>query len=69
MYMNITKRELEEVIEKLQSYVAEMEDRNIDSIKTSCNTYGMYYNFISFGHNGYLELVEDINDLIDEDDK
>lgn len=67
--MKITKRDIEDVIEKLQSYVAEMEAHDIDTVKTSCNTYGMYYNFISFGHDGYLELVEDFNDLIDEDDE
>lgn len=64
--MKITKKDIEDVIEKLESYVAEMEDRNIDIVKTSCNTYGMYYNFISFGRDGYLELVEDFNDLLNE---
>lgn len=67
--MQVTKKDLEKVIEKLQGYVAEMEERDIDTVKTSCNTYGMYYNFISFGRDGYLELVEDFNDLIDEDNE
>lgn len=64
--MKITKKDIEEVIEKLEGYVAEMEDRDIDTVETRCNTYGMYNNFISFGRDGYLELVEDFNDLIDE---
>lgn len=67
--MKVTKRDLENLIEKLQNCVDEMEDKNVDEISTSCNTYKMY-RFISFGSSGYLSLDNDYIEVEgdDEDD-
>ena len=53
--MKVSKSDIEEVIEKLQCLVNEMEKAEIDEISTDCNTYGLY-DFISFGSRGYLTL-------------
>lgn len=65
--MKVSKRELESLIEKLQACVDEMEDKNVDEISTSCNTYRMN-KFISFGYNGYLCLDNDYIEVDSEDD-
>lgn len=56
--MKITKKDLENLIEKLQACVDEMEGVDTETIPTNCNTYGMN-KFISFGYNGYLSLDND----------
>lgn len=53
--MKVKKYELEEVIEKLQMLVEDMEANELEEVETSCNTYGLY-EFISFGSKGYLNL-------------
>ena len=65
--MNITKKDLEKLIEKLQACVDEMEYAKVDEIPTSCNTYGMH-KFISFGSSGYLSLDNDYIEFDVEDD-
>ena len=55
--MEISKKEIEELIEKLQNCVNEMEESGIEEIDTKCNTYGLS-NFICFGNKGYLSLDE-----------
>lgn len=55
--MKITKNDLEQVMQKLEWLINEMEINEVDEVKTECNTYGLY-NFICFGSNGYLDLDE-----------
>lgn len=64
--MSVSKRDLENLIEKLQNCVDEMEDKEITELSTSCNTYKMN-NFISFGYKGYLSLDNDYIE-VDEDE-
>lgn len=66
--MKIKKYELERLIELLQNCVDEMEDKNVDEIPTSCNTYRMY-KFISFGSSGYLSLDTDYIEVDADDDE
>ena len=67
--MKVSKNEIERIIELLQNCVDEMEDKNIDEISTSCNTYKMY-KFISFGSSGYLSLDTDYIEVDgDEEDE
>ena len=67
--MKVSKNELERLIELLQNCVDEMEDKNVEEISTSCNTYRMY-KFISFGSSGYLCLDNDYIEVDgDEDDE
>lgn len=65
--MNVTKKDLERLIEKLQMCVDEMEYAKVDEIPTSCNTYGMH-KFISFGSSGYLSLDNECIEFDVEDD-
>ena len=65
--MTVSKKDLELLIEKLQNCVDEMEDKNIDEISTSCNTYKMY-KFISFGSSGYLCLDNDYIEVQGDDE-
>lgn len=53
--MKVSKSDIEEVIEKLQYLVNEMEKAEINEISTSCSIYKLY-EFISFGSRGYLTL-------------
>lgn len=53
--MEVKKYEIEEVIEKLQLIVEEMEAYGVEEVPTNCNTYRLY-KFISFGSKGYLDL-------------
>lgn len=64
--MKVSKREIEEVINKLEYLLEMMEDVGADEANTSCNTYGMY-KFISFGNNGYLDL-NNLEDVIDTEE-
>ena len=66
--MNISKSELESLIEKLQACVDEMDDAGVESIPTSCSTYRMN-KFISFGYNGYLSLDNDYIEVPGDDDE
>ena len=66
--MNVTKSELESLIEKLQACVDEMESVGVESIPTSCSTYRMN-KFISFGYNGYLSLDNDYIEVSGDDDE
>jgi len=66
--MTVSKKDLELLIEKLQNCVDEMEDKNVDEISTSCNTYRMY-KFISFGSSGYLSLDNDYIEVDGDDDE
>lgn len=61
--MYITKRDLDNLIEDLQAVQAEMEDHEIDELTTTCNTYGLYGRFISFGSDGYLDVDNALNDI------
>lgn len=56
--MNIEKSKIEEVVERLQYLLEEMEANELEEISTSCNTYGLY-EFISFGSKGYLTLNQE----------
>ena len=66
--MKVSKNELERLIELLQNCVDEMEDKNVEEISTSCNTYRMY-KFISFGSSGYLSLDNDYIEVDGDDDE
>ena len=62
--MKIKKRDIEILIENLEELLAEMEDKEIDEIETSANTYGLSNEFISFGYNGYLDVRQAIEELV-----
>ena len=66
--MNVSKKDLELLIEKLQACVDEMEAIGVDSLPTSCSTYRMN-KFISFGYNGYLSLDNDYIEVSGDDDE
>lgn len=66
--MKINKYKIEELRDKLDELLCEMENADIDEVATTSNTYGLY-KFISFGVNGYLDLDKDIHDLIKGDDE
>lgn len=57
------KDELNELIEKLQYIYAEMEERDIDEINLSCNTYGKYGVNVSIPGKGYAYLDTIIEDI------
>lgn len=67
--MKVSKNELEIIIEKLNECLVIMEEKEVDYINTSCNTYGLSNNFISFGYNGYLDLGGDFYEMIESDDE
>jgi len=64
--MEISKNELEALIEKLQACVDEMDYAGVETIPTSCNTYRMN-KFICFGYNGYLSLDNDYIEVLGDD--
>lgn len=66
--MKITKKNLEKLIEDLQDLVSLMEDKEVEEVNTSCNTYGLSNNFISFGYNGYLDVEQAIEELYEISD-
>ena len=63
--MEIKKKYIEDVIEKLQNLVDIMDDYEKDSVPVKVNTYGIY-NFIAFGNKGYLPIEEDYEYLFEE---
>ena len=56
--MEIKKKDIEDLIEKLQNLVDIMDDYEKDSVPVKVNTYGIH-NFIAFGNKGYLPIEED----------
>lgn len=56
--MNIRLDELEQVKYQLEELIGYMNENDIEEIPASCNTYGLYGNFISFVGKGYLALEE-----------
>lgn len=66
--MGVTERDVNEVIEKLNYLKEVMQEKGIEELPTSCNTYRMYQ-FISFGHKGYLDLdLEEEMNTIERDE-
>lgn len=67
--MNVNRRDINEIIGKLEYIRDMMQEKGIEELPTNCNTYGMYQ-FVSFGNKGYLNLdLEAIVDKIEEEEQ
>ena len=55
----ITKDQLREIIEQLESL---MEDKGENEIDLACSTYGLYETFLSIPGKGYLPIQRRIDD-------
>lgn len=63
--MSTTVSRIRRIIDSLQDIVDLADDEGVTKIKTTCNTYGLN-RFICLGSDGYLDLDEDVYNLIIE---
>ena len=59
----INTNDLYEIIEQCNYLLALMEDKNIDELELSCNTYGHYGVCLSIPSQGYLYMQDQIDKL------
>ena len=59
----INTNKLSEIIDQCNYLLALMEDKNIDELELSCNTYGHYETCLSIPSQGYLYIQEQIDKL------
>ena len=63
--MNTSVDKLRRIVDTLQEIIDAADDREATTIVTHCNTYGLNQ-FISLGSDGFLDLNENIDDLIED---
>ena len=61
--MMINTNDLYEIIEQCNYLLALMEDKNVDELELSCNTYGHYGVCLSIPSQGYLYIQDQIDKL------
>ena len=59
----INTNDLYEIIEQCNYLLALMEDKNVDELELSCNTYGHYGVCLSIPSQGYLYIQDQIDKL------
>ena len=65
--MAVSVKKLRKIKEQLEEILDEAESRGATEVRTGPNTYGMS-EFIACGSSGFLDLNDDVYDLVDEEE-
>ena len=65
--MEITRKELECISNDIKQILEYMDNKGMETLETSCNTYRMACNYIAT-YNGFIPLTEYVDRINDFDD-